>query len=124
MKASHRIMLHMLCGLLAIAANRTFAQEPAALPKAAIDGNGPGWKALAQADFVNVNCDADTWTWKEGVIYCTGKPVGVMRTAKPYTNLDMVVQWRHMKSAGNSGVFLWASESSLSALNPGQLPHG
>ncbi|MCH8045696.1 MAG: hypothetical protein IID44_18450, partial [Planctomycetes bacterium] len=30
--------------------------KPAALPKAVIDGTGPGWKVLGEADFVNVNC--------------------------------------------------------------------
>jgi len=33
-----------------------------------------------------------------------------------------VVEWRHLKPAGNSGVFLWAPEGPLFALKPGQLP--
>ena len=94
------------------------------LPKAGIDGTGPGWRDLGEEDFVNVNCDEDTWKWKDGVIYCTGKPVGVMRTQKPVNNFELVVQWRHMKSAGNSGVFVWVPEASLSTLKKGQLPHG
>ena len=45
-----------------------------------LDGTGPGWKELAEDDFTDVNCDPETWTWKDGVIHCTGQPVGVIRT--------------------------------------------
>jgi hypothetical protein len=58
------------------------------------------------------------------LIQCTGKPVGVMRTRDTFTNFELVVQWRHLKSAGNSGVFVWVPEKSLTDLKPGQLPHG
>jgi hypothetical protein len=94
------------------------------LPRAFIDGQGRGWKALGESDFVNVNCDADTWSWKDGVIHCTGRPVGVMRSQKQYKNLELVVQWRHLRSAGNSGVFVWTPEKSLADLKRDKLPHG
>ena len=42
-------------------------------PRAFIDGTGPGWKALGEDDFVDVNGDPDTWTWKDGVLHCTGQ---------------------------------------------------
>src|SRR5437773_2288462 len=42
------------------------AGEPAEQPRAFIDGTGPGWKPLGGDDFVNVNCDRDTWTFKDG----------------------------------------------------------
>ena len=92
--------------------------------RAFIDGQGRGWNALGESDFVNVNCDPDTWTWKDGVAHCTGQPVGVVRSQKQYKNLELVVQWRHLKSAGNSGVFVWTPEKSLTDLKPGKLPHG
>jgi hypothetical protein len=99
------------------------AEETAA--KAFIDGEGPDWKPLGKDDFVNVNCDEDTWTFgDDGLIQCTGKPVGVIRSQEPLTNFELVVQWRHLKSGGNSGVFVWGTEESLSKLKPGQLPHG
>lgn len=97
--------------------------EEAAVPKAMIDGTGPGWRALTGEDFVNVNCDPNTWTWKDGEAHCTGKPVGVIRSKKTYNNFELVAQWRHMKHAGNSGIFVWTPESSLN-IKPGQLPHG
>ena len=53
-----------------------FGDEPTAQPRAFIDGTGPGWRALGESDFVNVNCAPETWTWKEGVVHCTGEPTG------------------------------------------------
>jgi 3-keto-disaccharide hydrolase len=98
------------------------------LPKAFIDGNGPGWRALGEADFVNVNCAADTWSFKDGKIQCTGTPTGVMRMKEPVTNFELVVQWMHQKPGGNSGVFVWASEESIKNLHEGKhnkrLPDG
>ena len=53
------------------------------LPKAFIDGEGPGWRELGEADFVNVNCAPDTWSFKDGMISCTGTPALRMRSAGP-----------------------------------------
>ncbi|QDU30733.1 hypothetical protein ETAA8_58810 [Anatilimnocola aggregata] len=118
--------IRMLAAALLIASSSiggVMAQD--ALPKATIDGtSGPGWVALGEADFKNVNCADDTWSWKDGVAHCTGKPVGVIRTEKQYKNFELVVQWQHLKSAGNSGVFVWAIPESLEGLKPNSLPQG
>jgi hypothetical protein len=100
------------------------AEGPAPLPKACLDGTGPGWKVLGEADFARVNCDADTWGWKESVLHCTGEPIGVMRTQKQFTNFELVAQWRHLRSGGNSGIFVWASAEALRDLPRGKLPPG
>jgi hypothetical protein len=50
--------------------------------------------------------------------------VGVIRSRQPYTNFELVVEWRHRKSGGNSGVFVWVPAESLEGLEPGRLPHG
>lgn len=92
--------------------------------RAYLDGSGPGWRGLGEADFVNVNCNPDTWTWKNDQVHCTGQPVGVTRTKNPLTNFELVAQWRHLKSGGNSGIFVWASDESLADLKPGTLPRG
>jgi hypothetical protein len=97
--------------------------EEASPPKAFVDGTGPGWRSLGEEDFVNVNCADDTWKWEEGVAKCTGQPVGVIRSKDKVTNFELVAEWRHLKSAGNSGVFVWVPEESLN-IKPGQLPHG
>jgi len=104
----------------------TSAHAQQSIPKAFIDGTGPGWIALNEEYFVNVNCDTNTWTWTNGMVRCTGKPVGVIRSKKLHTNFEMVAQWRHLQPAGNSGVFLWATPESIKALEAGKgrLPTG
>jgi len=88
--------------------------------KAFIDGTGLGWRAIEQKDFVNVNCGANTWTWTNGIIFCTGKPMGVIRSTFSVTNIELVVEWRHLRSGGNSGVYLWASQRSIPPLEAGK----
>ncbi len=92
--------------------------------RATIDTDGPGWVALGEDDFVRVNGDPDTLTWKGGVAYCTGVPIGVTRSAKRYENFEFTIEWRHMKSAGNSGVFAWVPDEAVTDLPPGKLPPG
>jgi hypothetical protein len=124
------IIIAMLRGLLFwtfinLQSTLTIAAEPsqsAELPKAFVDGTGLGWSVLGEKDFTPVNGAPDTWSWKGGVLHCTGRPVGVMRTRKQYTNFELVVQWKHLESGGNSGVFVWAPEASLKDLKPGHLP--
>jgi len=97
-------------------------QEVKNLPKATIDGTGPGWRALTESDFTNVNCSPETWKWKDDLLTCTGQPIGVMRTRQTFTNFELVVEWRHLKSAGNSGVFVWVPDEALKGLMPDKLP--
>ena len=59
--------------------------------------------------WVNVNGAPETWTAHDGLIACTGKPIGALRTEKPYENFELELEWRHLKPAGNAGVFIWAS---------------
>lgn len=121
--ASFRLLLAFLT-FLTLLTSAAPADEPTGLPKATIDGTGPGWVELGEADIVNVNGDPDTWTFKDGLIQCKGTPIGVARTKKQYGNLELVIQWRHLKSGGNSGVFLWATEEALTDLPPNKLPPG
>ncbi len=112
-----RLSLLVLAGLGAM----PFAlQGSAPLEKAFI--NGEGWQPLTFADFVNVNGNEDTWTEKDSVIACTGKPIGGARSNKRYTNFELVLEWKHHTHGGNSGVFLWCPESAFTDLPPGKLP--
>jgi hypothetical protein len=58
--------------------------------------------------WINVNTDKDTWSVRDGLLVCTGHPIGVMRTDKQYENFILHIEWRHMEAGGNSGTFLWA----------------
>ena len=95
------------------------AQE---FPKLLTDGTGPGWRELGEADFAGVNGNPDTWTWKDGLLTSTGNPIGVMRTKQKFTNVEFVIQWRHLRTAGNSGVFVWVPDEALTDLKPDNLP--
>jgi hypothetical protein len=59
--------------------------------------------------WVNVNTDPDTWSVKDGLLICTGQPIGVMRSEKQYENFVLHIEWRHMEAGGNSGVFIWSN---------------
>jgi len=50
-----------------------------------------------------------TWTVTNGVIHCTGKPTGYLRTTQVYSNYFLTVEWRFVKvtpKADNSGVLV------------------
>jgi hypothetical protein len=119
-----RQIVWSLGGWLLLSMTPAWSQEVTELPKATIDGIGLGWRELGEADFVNVNTDPDTWTWKDGSLHCTGKPIGVTRSQKPITNFELVAMWRHLKAGGNSGIFVWATEEALTNLKPNSLPPG
>jgi Domain of Unknown Function (DUF1080) len=117
--------------ILATAAIIGFAQDkPAASTtsntpatvRAFIDDEAPGWRSLTAADFTKVNSADDTWSWKDGVLHCTGQPVSVQRTTKEFGNFEMVVEWMHEKAAGNSGVFVWTTPASIEKLTAAGKP--
>lgn len=58
--------------------------------------------------WVDVNTSPDTWKVKDGLLICSGQPIGVMRSQKQYENFLLHIEWRHMKPGGNSGVFVWS----------------
>jgi hypothetical protein len=59
--------------------------------------------------WINVNTAADTFRIRDGVLVCSGHPIGVMRTDKQYENFVLHIEWMHMEPGGNSGVFVWSA---------------
>jgi hypothetical protein len=50
-----------------------------------------------------------TWSVTNGVIHCTGKPNGYLRTTQTYSNYVVTVKWRFVKiapKADNTGVLV------------------
>jgi hypothetical protein len=88
------------------------AQTPAAYQELFNGRDLAGW--------VNVNTSPSTWAWRDGMLVCSGQPIGVMCTERPHENFVLHVEWRHMEPGGNSGVFLWSDA------RPGEsrLPNG
>ena len=58
--------------------------------------------------WVNVNTAEDTWRMRDGVLICSGRPIGVLRSARQYENFVLHIEWMHMEAGGNSGVFVWS----------------
>ncbi len=58
--------------------------------------------------WVDVNTSPETWQVKDGVLICSGNPIGVMRTDRQYENFVLEIEWKHMEAGGNSGVFVWS----------------
>lgn len=80
----------------------------------------PGEKEVP-LKWYNVNTGPDTWSVKDGLLMCTGNPIGVMRSEKQFENFVLHVEWKHLEPGGNSGIFVW------SAAKPGEenrLPDG
>ena len=71
--------------------------------------------------WVNVNTDKTTWQVKDGLLICSGHPIGVMRSDREYENFVLHVEWRHMEPGGNSGVFAW---SDAQPQEKSRLPNG
>ena len=94
-----RIAIAALC-LLAPAS--VLAQEPV-----------PQWQDLFNgrdlSGWVNINTAPDTWSWRDGMLVNTGKPIGVMCTDRMYENFLLHIEWMHMEPGGNSGVFAWSN---------------
>jgi hypothetical protein len=50
-----------------------------------------------------------TWTVTNGMIHCTGKPNGYLRTQQAYRDFQLTVEWRFLKvapKADNPGIFV------------------
>ena len=73
------------------------------------DGCVPLFNGRDLSGWVNANCAPETWSVTNGMIHCTGHPTGAMRTERQYENFILEVEWRHLSSGGNSGVFIWGT---------------
>lgn len=72
----------------------------------------PQWRELFNgrdlSGWIDVNTSPETWSVRDGLLICTGKPVGVMRSDRQYENFLLHIEWCHIKPGGNSGVFVWS----------------
>lgn len=65
-----------------------------------------GWKLYVPDEDLDV---FDIWSVKDGVVHCTGKPNGYMRTKDKYADYRLHLEWRWPAEPTNSGVLLHAS---------------
>lgn len=85
-------------------------QQSSAVIAADEDGFKPMLNGTDLDGWVLVNTPPETWSYKDGMLVCTGKPIGEMRTSQMYQNFIMEVEWRHMIPKGNAGIFVWADD--------------
>ena len=69
----------------------------------------------------NINTAEDTWKFRDGLLVCSGRPIGVLCSQKMYENFVLHIEWRHMEAGGNSGVFVWSNADPRPG---GRLPNG
>lgn len=93
---------------LALFCSSLIAEEKTDTPPIAEFGFVNLFNGKDLTNWVDVNTSANTWSVKDGLLICSGQPIGVMRSEKQYENFVLVVEWRHMEAGGNSGVFLWS----------------
>ena len=55
-----------------------------------------------------VSTSADTWKTDNDLLICVGKPIGVVRSEQEYENFILHIEWNHLETGGNSGVFIWS----------------
>jgi hypothetical protein len=65
-----------------------------------------GWKRFLPDASRNVD---DTWSIENGLLRCTGRPAGYMRTETPYADYHLHVEWRWTAQPGNNGVLVHMS---------------
>ena len=44
--------------------------------------------------WIDVNTSPETWSVRDGMLICTGQPIGVMRSDRQYENFILDVEWR------------------------------
>ncbi len=85
----------------------------------------PQWQSLFNgkdlSGWVNINTAPDTFKARDGLLINSGKPTGVMCSARQFENFVLHIEWMHLEPGGNSGVFVW-SDTATSEKNP--LPNG
>lgn len=83
-------------------------------PLLAQEKSGAEFRSLFNAmnldGWVPVNTAPSTWTVSDGLLVCSGKPIGEIRTERMVQNFILELEWRHMKPRGNAGVFIWADD--------------
>ncbi len=92
----------LVCCLVFVASHN-HAQEPALF-------DGPLFNGKDLTGWVLTNTPPETWSVKDNMLVCTGKPIGEIRTERMFHNFELELEWRHMVPGGNAGVFIWADD--------------
>ena len=83
-------------GCLNESANGSAAVTPSAKTELFNGKDTAGWVVFPESG-------KDSWSIKDGILACTGKPSGFLRTTQSYKQYRFTVEWRFTKP-GNTGV--------------------
>ena len=83
-------------GCINESADGTTAVTPSAKTELFNGKDTAGWSVFPEAG-------KDSWSIKDGILACTGKPSGFLRTTQSYKQYRFTVEWRFTKP-GNTGV--------------------
>ncbi len=99
----------MIWKLLSILTWLIFPALHAAEPQALFNGkNLDGWSF----DIIDPKVKPEAiWSVADGILICKGRPPGVLRSAKEFSNYELKIEWRWPSGGkpGNSGVLIHAS---------------
>jgi hypothetical protein len=96
--------MHRLIALVCCCALGSLAVSAQSTPQFVDLFNGKDFSG-----WINVNTEPDTWKYQDGLLVCSGRPIGVLCSEKQYENFVLHIEWRHMEAGGNSGIFVWSS---------------
>ena len=97
------------CGLLLVWLSVSLAAQTGGDTAAHVDRYVDLFIGKDLTGWVNVNCAPETWSVRDGVLHCTGKPTGALRTERMFDNFELEIEWRHVEKGGNAGIFVWAA---------------
>ena len=114
----------LIATLTCCLAGRSLAAEPE--PIKLFNGKDlAGWHAYLVEPDVTME---DVWSVKDGLLICTGEPMGYLATKADYKNFKLIVEWRWPagKEPGNSGVLMriTGEPMALPRCVEAQLRHG
>ena len=81
---------------------------PARADESADAGFTPLFNGRDLSGWVPVNVAPSTFSVRDNTIISTGKPTGVMRTARQYENYVLELEWKHVNPGGTAGLFVWS----------------
>lgn len=106
---AHDLTPQQLADLAAFLLRDTTSAPRLGEPVALFDGESlDGWVPVLP----DGGDPAATWSVRDGVLRCEGRPIGYLRTAERYTDFELTLRWRFDPAAGsgNSGVLLRVQE--------------
>ncbi|QDV37312.1 3-keto-disaccharide hydrolase [Tautonia plasticadhaerens] len=104
----------LLAGMALVCPTIAWSQEPIRL----FNGEDlSGWTAVLAGEDARAE---DVWTVRDGVLSCSGKPNGYIRTEESYKDYTLTLEWRFPEGSdgGNSGVLVHTSEPGAIGIWP------